>query len=41
MLLVDEQRALETIPILLKGSEGEAPTLLKFIRKVVTAGIPL
>jgi pimeloyl-ACP methyl ester carboxylesterase len=41
MLLVDEQRALETIPILLKGSEGEAPTLLKFVRKVVTAGIPL
>jgi pimeloyl-ACP methyl ester carboxylesterase len=41
MLLIDKQRALETIPILLKGSEGEAPTLLKFIRKAVTAGAPL
>jgi hypothetical protein len=41
MLLIDEKRALETIPILLKGSESEAPTLLKFIRKVVTAGMPL
>jgi hypothetical protein len=38
MLLVDEQRALETIPVVLKGSEGEAPTLLEFIRKVATAG---
>ncbi|MFO7620465.1 MAG: DUF3141 domain-containing protein [Bacteroidales bacterium] len=41
MLLLDEQRALETIPILLKKNEGEAQQLLKFVRKVVTAGGPL
>ena len=41
MLLIDEQRALETIPVLLKDSEKEASTLLNFIRRVATAGGPI
>ncbi len=41
MLLIDEQRALETIPALLKGNEDNAFRLLEAIRAVVTAKGPL
>lgn len=41
MLLLDERRAVETIPLMLKGREGEAWQLLEAVRKVVTAGGPL
>lgn len=41
MLLLDERRAMETIPILLKGHKGEARQLLEYVRQVVTAGGPL
>jgi pimeloyl-ACP methyl ester carboxylesterase len=41
MLLIDEDRALATIPALLKGHEKEVPDCLEDIRKVVTAGGPL
>jgi pimeloyl-ACP methyl ester carboxylesterase len=41
MLLLDERRAVETIPVLLKGHEGKSPQLLETIRQVVTAGGPL
>lgn len=41
MLMLDEHRAMETIPILLKGHEAEAQQLLEYIREVVTAGGPL
>lgn len=37
MLLLDETRALETIPELLKGYEDEGPQLLKQVQQVVTA----
>ena len=37
MLLIDESRALETIPALLKGHEENASQLLEAIRAVVTA----
>jgi pimeloyl-ACP methyl ester carboxylesterase len=41
MLLLDQRRAMETIPLLLKGREGELRKLLETIRLVVTAGGPL
>jgi hypothetical protein len=41
MLLIDEDRAVETLPILLRGHEQEAPECLEDIRKIVTAGGPL
>jgi pimeloyl-ACP methyl ester carboxylesterase len=41
MLRLDERRAVETLPILLKGHEGEAEQLLENVRQVVTAGGPL
>jgi hypothetical protein len=41
MLLLDERRAMETIPLLLRGHEGELRKLLATIRQVVTAGGPL
>jgi pimeloyl-ACP methyl ester carboxylesterase len=41
MLRLDERRAVETIPILLKGHEAEAQQLLEYVRQVVTAGGPL
>jgi hypothetical protein len=41
MLRLDERRAVETIPVLLKGHEGEARDLLENIRQIVTAGGPL
>ncbi len=37
MLLLDEQRALEAIPVLLQGHEKEASLLLEYLREVVTA----
>jgi pimeloyl-ACP methyl ester carboxylesterase len=41
MLLIDERRAVETIPILLEGHQDEAPQCLENIRRVVTASGPL
>jgi len=41
MLRLDERRAVEAIPLLLKGREDEARHLLEVVRKVVTAGGPL
>ena len=37
MLLIDENRALETIPALLKGHEDKASDLLEIVRNLVTA----
>ena len=37
MLLLDERRALQTIPILLKGREQSGPEMLEIIRKTITA----
>jgi len=41
MLRLDESRAVELIPELLKGHENEGPQLLEYVRKVATAGGPL
>jgi pimeloyl-ACP methyl ester carboxylesterase len=41
MLMLDERRALETLPILLKGHEDMAQKLLDFVRNIATAGGPL
>jgi hypothetical protein len=41
MLRLDESRAVELIPELLKGHEKEAVKLMKQIRELVTAGGPL
>jgi hypothetical protein len=41
MLRLDERRAVEAIPAMLKGHEGEARELLDDIRRIVTAGGPL
>ncbi|HMK34614.1 MAG TPA: DUF3141 domain-containing protein [Desulfomonilaceae bacterium] len=41
MLRLDESRAVELIPELLKGHEKEGPRLLEHIRMVATAGGPL
>jgi poly(3-hydroxyalkanoate) synthetase len=40
-ILLDERRAVETIPALLKGHEDEGPGLFEKIRKVATAAGPL
>lgn len=37
MILLDENRALETIPALLNGHEDSGPELLELVRQVVTA----
>ncbi len=41
MLRLDENRAVELIPELLKGHENEGPRLLEFVRQIATAGGPL
>jgi hypothetical protein len=41
MLLLDERRAVQAIPILLKGHEAKALHLQEHVRQVVTAGGPL
>ena len=41
MLRLDESRAVELIPELLKGHENEGPRLLEFVRQIATAGGPL
>jgi pimeloyl-ACP methyl ester carboxylesterase len=41
MLRLDERRAVEAIPMLLKGREDEARQLLKVVHQVATAGGPL
>jgi hypothetical protein len=41
MLRVDEKRAVELIPELLKGHENEAPQLLEYVRQIATAGGPM
>ncbi len=41
MLRLDERRAVDAIPVLLKGREGEARQLLKVVHKVATTGGPL
>ncbi|MFP5213767.1 MAG: DUF3141 domain-containing protein [Acidobacteriota bacterium] len=41
MLRLDESRAIETLPLLLKDREGEAQQMLEYVRRVVTAGGPL
>jgi hypothetical protein len=41
MLMLDERRAVETIPLLIKDHEAEARDLLEHVREVVTAGGPL
>ncbi len=41
MLLIDKDKALNTIPILLQGHEDQAPQLLNDIKRVATAGGPL
>ncbi|HWR67476.1 MAG TPA: DUF3141 domain-containing protein, partial [Desulfomonilia bacterium] len=38
MLMLDERRAVDTIPVLLKGHESKAQHLLEHVRQVVTAG---
>lgn len=38
MLLLDERKAVEAIPVLLQGHEDEAPGLLEDIKKVARAG---
>jgi hypothetical protein len=41
MLLLDERRAMETLPHLLQGHEDKAGQLLEYVRQVATAGGPL
>jgi pimeloyl-ACP methyl ester carboxylesterase len=41
MLLLDERRAVEAIPVLLEGHQDQGPELFEMIRKVATAGDPL
>jgi hypothetical protein len=41
MLRLDEGRAVELIPELLKGHEEEGPQLLEFVRQIAVAGGPL
>jgi pimeloyl-ACP methyl ester carboxylesterase len=41
MLRLDESRAVEAIPELLRGHENEGPQLLEYVRKIATAGGPL
>jgi hypothetical protein len=41
MLRLDESRAIELIPELLKGHENEGPRLLEYVHKIATAGGPL
>jgi len=41
MLRLDESRAVEMIPELLKGHEKEGPQLFEYVREVATAGGPL
>jgi pimeloyl-ACP methyl ester carboxylesterase len=41
LLRIDETRAVELIPALLKGHENEGPRLLGFVRQIATAGGPL
>jgi len=41
MVMLDERRAMETIPILLKGHEAEAQQLLDDVLKIVDASGPL
>jgi hypothetical protein len=37
ILLLDERRALDAIPSMLKGHEGQGPKLLEAIRRIVSA----
>ncbi len=41
MVMLDERRAIEAIPILLKGHEAEAKQMLDDVRKIVAATEPL
>ena len=41
MLMLDEKRAMEKLPMLLKGHEDEGRKLLEYVRQVVNAGGPL
>jgi hypothetical protein len=41
MLLLDERRAVDAIPVLLEGHQDQGPELFEMIRKVATAGDPL
>jgi pimeloyl-ACP methyl ester carboxylesterase len=41
MVMLDERRAMESIPTMLKGHETKAQQLLDDVRKIVTAGGPL
>jgi uncharacterized protein YihD (DUF1040 family) len=41
MLRLDENRAVELIPTLLKGHENEAAQLLEYVRMIATASGPL
>lgn len=41
MLLIDEQRALETIPVLLRGHKDKGPRMLELIRNIDTDKGPL
>jgi pimeloyl-ACP methyl ester carboxylesterase len=41
MLLLDERRAMDSIPKLLEGHEDESMQLLDYVRQVVSAGGPL
>ncbi len=41
MLLLDERRAMETLPLLLKGHNGDAQQVLEYVHRVVAAGGPL
>ena len=41
MLRLDERRAVDAIPLMLKGREKEARQLIKVVRQVATAGGPL
>jgi hypothetical protein len=40
-LLLDERRAIASIPAMMKGHENEARKSLDFVRRIVTAGEPL
>ncbi len=41
MILLDERRAVDAIPTLLKGHQDQGPELFEMVRKVATAGGPL
>ncbi|MGD9138250.1 MAG: hypothetical protein PVH42_15915 [Desulfobacterales bacterium] len=41
MILLDDQRAVGTIPTLLEGHQDKGPELFEMIRKIAATGDPL